>query len=148
MSKTGKVLEIYISREKGRPREAIGEGLFRRDFGLVGDAYSGNKDRQVCLIGIEGKEKLEQVKNDGLCIKRFKETITTQGIKLYKFKVGTRIRIGESLMEISRVGKSCFLECSIIKTGKRCSLSNEVVFANVIKGGIIKKGDNIKIILT
>ncbi|MEL5897855.1 MOSC domain-containing protein [Clostridium sporogenes] len=145
MSKIGKVLEIYICKEKGQARKSIGEGLFRRDYGLVGDAYSVNKNRQVCLIGIEGKEKLEQVKNDGLCIRRFKETITTQGIELYKLEVGTRIRIGESLMEISKVGKSCFPECPIIKTGKKCSLSNEVVFMNVTKEGIIKKGDNIRI---
>jgi len=148
MKATGKVREIRIRREKGKSFRSIQEGLFRVDFGLVRDIHSGPGKAQVLLLGREGRERLKDSPEEGLCFRRFRETITTEGIDLFKLPVGTRLQIGETLQEITRVGKRCFPECVLIGMKQPCVLSREVVMTRVIRGGKISVGDAIRLIPT
>lgn len=146
--KRGSVKEIMISREKGSPRESIRKGFFQRDFGLAGDAHSGPGDKQVTLFGIEGRERLSESLREGLCFKRFVPTVTTEGINLYEFPVGTNLKIGDSIQEISRVGKRCYPECILVKSKTPCVMDREVVFTQVIKSGEVRVGDIIEVLRT
>ena len=127
----GVVREIRISREKGRPREAIAEGYFEAGFGLRGDSHSGPGDKQVVILGIEGRRRLADSPEEGLCFRKFRETVSTEGIDLFHFPAGTKIRIGESVWEISRTGKDCYPECVLVQSGQICALAREVVSARV-----------------
>lgn len=141
--KSGLIREIRISRQKGKPRETIEEGVFRAGWGLEGDSHSGPGERQVVILGIEGRKRLEESPEDGLCFPRFRETISTEGIDLFRMVAGTRIRAGESLWEIGQTGKDCYPECVLVRAGRPCSLSREVVFARVIEPGTVRRGDRV-----
>ncbi|NLJ98425.1 MAG: sigma 54-interacting transcriptional regulator [Tissierellia bacterium] len=66
-------------------------------------------------------------------------------LNLNKLKVGSTIIIGDTIQEITEIGKSCFPECNIIKKGEICPLASEALFTRVKKGGNIKIGDYVNI---
>lgn len=73
----------------------------------------------------------------------FAENITTEGIDLLKIPLGTKLQIGEVILEITQHGKRCHSKCEIFKVVGDCIMPREGVFARVLKGGKIKIGDYI-----
>lgn len=142
----GKVLAINISLKKGTPKETIPEGNFIEDFGLEGDAHAGKGHRQVSLLANESVNKMRAMGVEGLCTGRFAENLTTEGIELYTLKVGTQIKIGETIQEITQIGKECHAGCAIQQLVGECVMPKEGIFTKVIKGGKIKAGDQIEIL--
>lgn len=143
---TGKVLAINISVAKGTPKDTIPQGNFIVDFGLEGDAHAGKWHRQVSLLANESVNKMRAQGVEGLCTGRFAENITTEGLELWSFKVGTRLKIGETIQEISQIGKECHNGCAIKQMVGECVMPKEGIFTRVIQGGIIKSGDLIEIV--
>jgi len=135
-----------IAREKGKPRESIREGFFSAGFGLKGDIHGGPGDTQVVFFGVEGRDRLSESKETGLCFKRFVPTLATKGIDLFELHSGTRLKIGGSIMEISRVGKKCYPECVLIQAKTPCVMQREVVFARVLESGVVQVGDEIQMV--
>jgi len=89
---------------------------------------------------------MKEIGIKGLCYGKFAENITTEGIELYKLEVGTRIRIGDAVLEISQIGKECHKKCAIYHQVGDCVMPREGIFAKVIKGGEIKAGDEIVVL--
>ena len=112
----------------------------------MGDIHSGPGKAQVILFSRKGRELLQRSEEEGLCFRRFRETLTTEGIDLFKLPLGTRLKIGETLQEITRVGKRCFPECVLVKMKQPCALSREVVMTSVIQGGKIEVGNPVIVI--
>lgn len=142
--KIGKVLSINISKEKGVIKEAIEEGYFQKDHGLTGDAHAGKWHRQVSLLAQESINKMTQAGIEGLCSGKFAENITTEGIVLHELPVGTVLKIGETLHEVSQIGKECHNGCAIKVQVGQCIMPKEGIFTKVLRSGIIKKGDTIE----
>lgn len=142
----GKVISVNISDKKGVIKQPIEYGVFKEDFGLAGDAHAGKTHRQVSLLGVESVDKIKRLGVEGLCSGKFAENITTEGIILYEIPIGTRLKIGETIQEVTQIGKECHNACAIKQQVGQCIMPREGIFTKVIKGGIIKKGDNIKII--
>lgn len=145
MRRSGKVISINISDKKGVVKEPIGSGLFIENHGLENDAHSGNWHRQVSLLAIESFDKMK-AKGLELKVGDFAENITTEGIVLYELPIGTRLKIGETIQEVTQIGKECHSGCAISKTVGKCVMPKEGIFTKVIEGGIIKEGDTIEII--
>jgi MOSC domain-containing protein YiiM len=145
MRPVGKVAAIYQSVKKGQRIHLDQPAQFIEGFGLEGDSHGGRDKRQVCLIGRDSKKRLAEMNGVGLCTDRFNENITTADIKLFKLPLGSRVKIGETLQEITQIGKKCF-GCEIADQDGKCILANEVVFTAVIEGGYIKEGDPITVI--
>jgi len=141
----GKVLAINISEKKGISKKSILEGNFIKDFGLEGDAHAGKWHRQVSLMGQESIDKMKKIGIKGLCSGKFAENITTEGIVLYELEIGTKLRVGEVLLEISQIGKECHQKCAIYKKVGQCIMPTEGIFARVLEGGKIKPGDTIQV---
>ncbi len=141
-----KVLSVNISEKKGTPKTRINPGVLIEDFGFEGDAHAGKWHRQVSLLAKESIDKSKGLPSDGLCHGVFAENITTEGIELYTIPVGTRLRVGECIIEISQIGKECHDGCAIKKLVGQCVMPREGIFAKVIKGGKIYEGDSIEII--
>lgn len=142
----GIVLSINISEKKGTPKTKINPGVLIENFGFEGDAHAGKWHRQVSLLAKESIVKSLNGPKDGLCHGVFAENITTEGIELYTLPVGTRLQVGECIIEISQIGKECHEGCAISKLVGKCVMPREGVFATVIKGGKIFDGDIIKVI--
>lgn len=140
-----KVISINISKEKGVVKKPIGEGLFLENFGLEEDAHSGKWHRQVSLLGMESFQKMVDEGAEGLVPGIFAENITTDGIILYELPVGTKLSIGDTIHEVTQIGKECHSGCEIAKKVGKCIMPKEGIFTRVLKGGIIYEGDKIEI---
>jgi MOSC domain-containing protein YiiM len=147
ITEKGKVFSINVSKTKGVPKTPVGTAKLIENFGVGGDAHGEGGIRQVSLLAIESINKQNacpKVKNNGepLVPGDFAENITTQGIDLTSLRIGERFRIGKAaVIEISKIGKECHKFCAIYyKTGD-CIMPREGIFAKVINGGIINKGD-------
>ena len=141
-----KVLSINISEKKGTPKTKINPGVLIEDFGFEGDAHAGKWHRQVSLLAKESIEKSKGLPTDGLCHGVFAENITTEGIELFTIPVGTRLLVGECVLEISQIGKECHDGCTIKKLVGQCVMPREGIFARVIRGGKIFEGDSIEVL--
>lgn len=143
----GVVIAVNISEKKGVVKHPIPVGNFIEDFGLEGDAHARAGDiRQVSLLGRESYNKYSERTIKGLCDGKFAENITTEGIILYKLPIGTRLQIGETVQEVTKIGKECHAGCEIQKLVGSCIMPKEGIFTRVIKGGVIRPNDSIKII--
>lgn len=142
----GKVISVNISETKGVVKKPIKEGLFKEDFGLENDAHSGKWHRQVSLLGIESFEKMTNQGVEGLVPGIFAENITTEGIVLYELPIGTKLRIGETVQEVTQIGKECHTGCEIAQKVGQCVMPKEGIFTRILEEGRIKEGDVIEIL--
>ncbi len=142
-----KVVAVNISEKKGIPKSPIGKGYFEVDQGLVGDAHAGNWHRQVSLLGTESFEKVKAMGIKDLEVGRFAENITTEGIVLYKLPIGTRLRVGEAVMEVTQIGKECHTGCAIREQIGDCVMPREGIFTIIITPGWVKPGDEIEVVI-
>ncbi len=137
------VIAVCKSKKKGTKKEAVAEGFFKEDYGLVGDAHA-DSDRQVSLLAIESIDKMRGLGLD-LSPGDFAENITTEGIDLVSLPIGTRISIGdEVILEMTQIGKECHAACAIRRQIGECIMPKEGIFARVVQGGLVKPGDRVK----
>lgn len=141
-----KVLGVNLSEVKGVVKTPIEKGFLKVDFGLEGDAHGGSWHRQVSLLGIESVDKIREKAIIELTPGIFAENITTEGIILYELPVGTRLSIGQAVLEVTQIGKECHKGCTVMKTTGDCVMPREGIFTKVVEEGWIKPGDEIRII--
>jgi len=142
----GKVKAINISKEKGTIKKSVDHGHFVADFGLEGDAHAGGGNRQVSLLGQESVDIMTSQGAKGLCAGKFAENITTEGIILHELAVGTKLKIGETIQEISQIGKECHHGCEIKQQTGSCIMPTQGIFTKVTSGGNVYPGDEITVI--
>ena len=127
-----KVIAINISEEKGVTKNPIEKGFFKINHGLLGDAHAGDWHRQVSLLGIESIKKMKAVGIESLSTGQFAENITTEGLTLYELPVGTKLKIGDVLLEVTQIGKECHKGCKIKELVGECIMPKEGIFAKVL----------------
>jgi len=140
------IKEVSISEKKGTRKINVPKVVLKEDFGVVGDVHAGTGNRQVSLLA---SESIDKMKAKGLNVNAgdFAENITTEGIDLLRLKLGSKLKIGKkSVLEISQIGKVCHSRCSIYYQAGDCVMPKEGVFARVVKGGTIKRGDELEVI--
>ena len=137
---TGVVKAICISDVRGIEKRAIEEGHFLVDFGIEGDAHGGNWHRQVSLLSYD-KVKAFNERGANVGDGAFGENLIVEGYDFRNLSVGTRFQCGDVILEMTQIGKECHSHCEIYKRMGECIMPREGVFAVVIQGGKIKKGD-------
>jgi len=146
VAKTGKILAVCLSKEKGTVKKEVTSAVLIEDHGLQDDAHAGKWHRQVSLLGIESIDKMK-AKGFQLNFGDFAENLTTQGIVLNELPIGTKMEVGENvLLEITQIGKKCHHDCEIKQKIGDCVMPKEGIFARVLKGGEIKAGDSMRIL--
>ena len=145
MNRKGKVLAVCTSAQKGTQKQPVAEITLQEDWGIVGDAHAGHWHRQVSLLAYE---KIEEFRKRGadVAFGAFGENIVCEGFDLRALSVGTRFQIGDCLLELSQIGKACHSHCEIYKVVGDCIMPREGVFTIVLKGGVVKPGDEITMI--
>lgn len=139
-----KVVSINVSAQKGVAKTPVEKIELIENHGIVGDAHAAPGERQVSLLA---KESVEAFKKSGVkaCLNdgSFGENMTTEGIELHTLNIGTRLVIDSVILEISKIGKECHTHCAIRRSVGDCIMPKQGVFAKVIKGGTIRRGDKI-----
>ena len=141
----GQVVAVCISENKGERKTPVQAVELRENHGIVGDAHAGDWHRQVSLLASESIDKMRKL---GLDVDSgdFAENITTSGIELVSLPIGTRLRVGETLLEVTQIGKECHTRCAIFYQAGDCVMPKEGIFARVITGGVIRPGDGVELI--
>lgn len=138
------VVAVNISEHKGTIKHPVEEIELRVGHGIVGDAHAGDWHRQVSLLAKESIDKMSALGIDGLTAGKFAENITTCGVELHTLPVGTLLKIGECVLEVTQIGKECHQHCEIYKKVGRCIMPTEGIFTRVLTGGAIRAGDMIE----
>jgi len=142
----GGIKAISVSQEKGTQKTNVPRAELKADFGIIGDAHSGNWHRQVSLLAFESIEKMI-AKGVKVAPGNFAENITTEGIDLCALKIGSKLKLGAEVeLEITQFGKKCHSRCEIFEQVGDCIMPREGIFARVVKAGAINVGDPIEII--
>lgn len=141
-----RVLSVNISEKKGEQKSPVEQGYFAVGLGLKGDAHAGNWHRMVSLLGNESIDKIRALGIDGLKSGDFAENITTEGIVLYELPIGTRLKIGGVLLEVTQIGKQCHAGCAIRQKAGDCVMPREGIFARVLSSGWIRAGNVIEVL--
>jgi MOSC domain-containing protein YiiM len=138
------VTSVNLSEKKTVRKTPGTAGNLIENRGFEGDAHAGDWHRQVSLLAEESIAKM-QAKGLDVDAGDFAENITTRGIDLVSLPVGTRLRIGETLVEVSQIGKECHTKCAIYYQAGDCVMPKEGIFATVVEGGPVSVGDTIAV---
>ena len=140
----GKVLAVCISERKGTMKHPVPEIQLRAEHGIDGDAHAGPWHRQVSLLATESVAPMRAVLPD-LPAGAFAENILTGGLALKALPIGTRLRVGGALLEVTQIGKKYHKDCAIRQQVGDCVMPREGIFARVRTGGAVRPGDPITI---
>ena len=140
----GTVKAICVSGERGVQKHPVEKASFTPEWGIVGDAHGGNWHRQVSLLG---DEKIQAFREKGAQVDygAFGENLVVEGFDFRSLPVGTLLRCGPVLLEITQIGKECHSHCEIYKAMGDCIMPREGVFARVLEGGEIQVGDEMQL---
>jgi MOSC domain-containing protein YiiM len=142
---TGQVLAVCTSQKKGTRKRNINQAELRPDWGIVGDAHAADWHRQVSLLAWESIEKM-RAHGLNVNVGSFAENITTEGMSLVDLPVGTRLRLGEALVEVTQIGKVCHDRCAVYYQAGDCVMPREGIFVRVHEGGQVQVGDTIQVL--
>ena len=140
------VTAVNISREKGVRKESVPYIDLKLRHGIVGDAHAGDWHRQISLLADASVDTMRKACPIELDAGIFAENINTRGITLKTLPVGTRLRVGETELEVTQIGKQCHNDCAIKKATGKCVMPTEGIFAIVVKEGRVRAGDAIEVL--
>ena len=102
------VRELYVFRQRGQPGEAVESAWFRRGIGMEGDRHAAGGERQTSLLAGEARDWMEKQTEPGLCFRRYKANLITEGIDTTQLKYGGSSGGGRGGIPRLRVWKKVF----------------------------------------
>jgi len=145
----GKIVAVCISKEKGTPKENVGKCLLKQNWGLENDAHAhgGNWHRQVSLLSYN---KVQNFNQSGANVNHgdFGENLLVEGIDLAALPVGTILKCGQAILEVTQIGKECHSRCQIYDKMGDCIMPREGIFAKVLAEGYVSVGDTAHVMLS
>jgi molybdopterin adenylyltransferase len=135
----GKLLHVCISAKKGIAKHEVPSVSVLVEHGVEGDAHAGDWHRQISLLA---HTDIEFMRAKGLNLKpgAFGENLVIDGLDCDELGVGTQLRIGPVLLELTQIGKVCHTRCAIYYTTGDCIMPRTGLFARVLKGGELHPG--------
>ena len=140
---TGIVRAICISDIRGIEKHAIPQAHFVKDFGIEGDAHAGKWHRQVSLLSYD-KIKAFNARGANVIDGAFGENLVVEGLDFRNLPVGTVFYAGSAVLRMTQIGKECHSHCAIYQRMGECIMPHEGVFAEVLKEGDMKVGDEMR----
>lgn len=141
---SGIVTGIVRYTEKGKAGTPLQSAMLRQGAGMEGDLHADGGERQISLLSRMAGQWMREQAEPGLCFARFKENLTLDNIPMERLNVGTRLKAGDAVLEISAESKHCHPECQLFSKGRVCRISTESLFAKVAQSGSIRLGDKIE----
>jgi molybdenum cofactor synthesis domain-containing protein len=141
----GILLHICVSANKGVAKHEVPLALLRTDHGVENDAHAGDWHRQVSLLA---HADIESMRAKGLQLRpgAFGENLVIDGIEIDQLGVGSQLRVGSVLLEMTQVGKVCHTRCAIYYTAGDCIMPRTGLFARVLKGGTLHPGVQVEVL--
>jgi MOSC domain-containing protein YiiM len=137
------VAHVFLCKVHRMPMMEVEEAETVVDKGFR-ECIHGRKNsrRQVSLMDIETLEKL------GVAPGQVKENITTRRLNMRRLKPGVRLRVGESLLEVTVPCNPC-PRMDEIRRGLEKELAGQRGWlCRVVEAGAVRRGDGIEILET
>ena len=145
-NQTAIIKAVCISEKKGQQKHPVESVHLRPEHGIVGDAHAGNWHRQVSLLSQESVDRLQEKISIPLFPGAFAENILCEGLSVYTRPVGTTLRVGTALCEVTQIGKECHADCAIRQQAGDCVMPREGIFVIVLEEGDAKPGDSVTVL--
>ena len=141
----GKIIAVCTSKKKGTQKKNVGHATLIENWGIENDAHAGNWHRQVSLLSAD---KIDAFKAKGADVKDgdFGENIIVEGIDFATLPIGSRFACQDVILELTQIGKECHHGCQIFQKMGDCIMPREGVFTKVLQGGVLKVGDELKLL--
>lgn len=135
-----RVKTINISTDKGTVKQPVASAIIT-ELGIEGDAHAGHWHRQVSLLAHEEVAAFEARAGRPIAPGEFAENLTTEGIDLDLVGLLDRFQIGDVMLEVTQIGKTCHGQgCAIYNLVGDCIMPRKGLFARVVKGGRMSAG--------
>jgi len=142
----GQVVAVCISEIRGVQKQPVDVIHCVPGFGIRADAHAGDWHRQVSLLADESAAAM-RARGVAVGPGDFAENILTRGIDIPHLPVGTRLRVGSTVvLEVTQIGKECHQGCAIYQAAGDCVMPREGIFSIVVAGGAIRPGDGIDVL--
>jgi len=133
------VRHLFRADKRGLTMQEVAEARLLADFGVEGCAHARRDNkRQVLLVDYESLNAMQLT--PGI----IRENITTEGIAVNALPIGQRLRIGESLLEVSAVCTPCDQLEKIRPSLRREIRGRRGMLCRVLEGGVVRAGDRIE----
>ena len=139
------VVAVCMSETRGVEKKPVEKAYFEVDWGLQGDAHAGHWHRQVSLLSADAVEEFNK-KGGNVKPGDFGENLLVKGFDFRALPVGTLLRCGSVLLEMTQIGKDCHSHCAIYHRVGDCIMPRMGVFARVLEPGEIKVGDEMQLV--
>ena len=138
----GTIKAICVSPERGTAKRPVEEAHFIAGYGIENDAHAGNWHRQVSLLSYD---KVKEFNEKGADVSDgdFGENLLVEGIDPAALPVDTILKAGDVTLRLTQRGKACHSRCAIYERVGECIMPKEGVFAEVLAGGCLRKGEEL-----
>lgn len=137
-----KVVALKLKDDQGRIN-FLDRANFDKNYGMLAEGILREENRQISILSRSVRDQIDREAKNGLCLLKFYENITVEGLDASTMHVGQRLKIGETIQEITSIGKRCFDECKLFQTGQVCKLHYNVIFSKILENGSIEIGDKV-----
>lgn len=139
----GIVKAVCISERRGTEKKPVDKAMFKAGYGIENDAHAGSWHRQVSLLSYDKVQEFN-ARGGQAQTGAFGENILVEGLDFRNLPVGTRLYCGEVILKMTQIGKECHTHCQIYQRVGDCIMPREGVFAEVVQGGMIRTGDEMR----
>ena len=132
------IVALQLSHANRAPMKSVAKASAVEGSGLEGDRHAKPGTRRALLL--MDQEVLEQF---GLSAGDVREQVTVKGLALTKLAEGTRLKVGDAILEVGKPCAPCE-RMDEIRSGLRAELEGRRgTFVRVVKGGTVSVGDAI-----
>jgi MOSC domain-containing protein YiiM len=131
------VVFLQVGPKKKEPMVPSSSLTLVEGVGIRGDRSAGRRSRQVLLMAEENCDAF------GLSPGEVRENVTTRGLDVQALPPGTRLRIGDAVLEITKDCEPCrFIDS--LRPGLQARIAGRRgMLARVVRSGEIRVGDEI-----
>lgn len=135
------VVALHLSKAGRQPLEPVTRATVTQDRGVAGDRHDKPKNRRALLL--MEHEVLDLL---GLSPGTVREQVTVRGLPLMSLPAGTRLEVGDVVLELAHPCDPCSY-MDEIRPGLRAELENRRGrFVRVVASGSFAVGDPITVL--
>ena len=141
----GRLIHVCVSEKKGIAKHEVPSVSVQVEHGVEGDAHAGEWHRQISLLA---HADIESMRAKGLELEpgAFGENLVIDGLDCNELGVGSQLRIGPVLLELTQIGKVCHTRCAIYYSTGDCIMPRTGLFARVLEGGALHEGMPVQVV--
>lgn len=144
---SGKVVSLHLGLGSGLPKPQVKVLELVAGFGAKGDRHAGkDPDRAVLVAGLPAYDKAKEAGIE-LPLGALGENLLLD-LDPHALPPGTRLRIGEALLEFSYVCTVCSSLSQFDLRLPKLLYGGRGLYARVLEGGLVRVGDPVRILVT